>query len=308
VAKKLGRITVDANAITALLHNMTQVNPSTCSGARTPDHFRRDTQRLKSLDPSQSPAYRWTQPRILYRKLGHNPHEAHRTHQPHVPSKTHPAQTKNLNNLKPPKMTQHNYLSDFRHISLLNNNYNLLDRFLAQRLNPDLPDLLWTAQYCCVSENTIFDALAGIHDLLALCEDKGKPICLLTLELKQAFDRIPHHYKVTILRQYGITNWFADRLQELYTQAQALVQYNCSLAYTIEIRSGVGQGCSISMILYSLCLHPLLRFLEKTMHGFPIGHHVYSPVIDDGDDVMVFALNPEYFKTISRATRQYEMA
>ena len=134
---------------------------------------------------------------------------------------------------------------------------------------------------------------------------QGKPICLLTLDFKPAFDRISHHYLVKILLQYGITNWFADRLQELYTPAQASVEGNGSLAGPIEIRSGVRQGCPISMILYSLCLHTLLSSLEKTLPGIPIGHQVYSPVIACADDVTVFVSNPEDFITISHTIRQY---
>jgi hypothetical protein len=191
---------------------------------------------------------------------------------------------------------------------LLNNDYKVLARVLTRRLHPLLADQLSTTQYCRVSDNTILDALAGIRDILAHCEDKGKPISLLTLDFKQAFDRISHHYLDTMLRQYGITNWFADRLQEVYTQAQASVQVNGNLAGPIEIRSGVRQGCPISMILYSLCLHPLLRSLEKTLSGIPIGDQVCSLVIAYADDITVFVSNPEDFNTISSAIRQYEMA
>jgi len=53
------------------------------------------------------------------------------------------------------------------------------------------------------------------------------------------------------------------------------------------------------MTLYSLCLHPFLLSLEKTLPGIPIGHEVYSPVIAYADDVTVFASNSEDFLTIS---------
>ena len=161
-----------------------------------------------------------------------------------------------------PKSHNSHTPDDFRHISLLNKDYKLLPIVLTRRFHPILADPLSTTQYCGVSDNTILEALAGIRDTLAHCEDKGKPICLLALDFKQEFDRISHHYLVRIQRQYGITKWFSDRLQELYTQAQASVQVNGSLAGPMEIRSGVRQGCPISMILYSLCLHPLLSALE----------------------------------------------
>jgi len=133
-------------------------------------------------------------------------------------------------------------------------------------------------------------------------------MCLLTLDFKQVFGRIFHRYLFTILRQYGISNWFADRLQALYEQALASVQINGCLAAPIEIRSGVRQGCPLSMILYSLCLHPFLFSLEKTLPGIPIGRQVHSPIIAYADDVTVFVSNPEDFLTISQAIRCYEQA
>jgi hypothetical protein len=100
-----------------------------------------------------------------------------------------------------PKSQNSHTLDDFRHISLFNNDYKLLVRVLARRLHPVLADQLSATQYCGVSDNTLIDALAGIRDILAHCEDKGIPICLLKLDLKEAFNRISHHYLVTILRQ-----------------------------------------------------------------------------------------------------------
>jgi hypothetical protein len=99
-----------------------------------------------------------------------------------------------------PKSQNSHTLNGFRHLSLLNSDYKLLARVLSRRLHPVLADQLSTTQYCGVSDNTILDAMAGIRGILAHCEDKGNPICLLTLDFKQAFDRKSHHYLVTILR------------------------------------------------------------------------------------------------------------
>jgi hypothetical protein len=289
LAQKFGPITVDDNTITALLHNMPQVNPSTYAEQLerpiTSDEIHNalragDRHKAPGIDGLSLEFYtaNWDTIRMDLTELIN-----HIFLQKHIPPRL-----KHGIIIRLPKSQNSHTLDDFRHISLLNNDYKLLARVLARRLHPVLADQLSTTQFYGVSDNTILDALAGIRDILAHCEDKGKPICLLILDLKQALDRISHHYLVTILRQYGITNWSADRLQELYTQAQASVQVNGSLAGPIEIRSGVNQGCSISMILYSLFLHLLLCSLEKTLPGIPIGDQVYSPVIAYADDLMVF--------------------
>jgi len=207
-----------------------------------------------------------------------------------------------------PKSHDSHTPDDYCPISLFNTEYKLLAWVLACRLCPIPADQLLTSQYCGVPGNSILDALAGIHDILAHYENKRKPMCLLTLDFKQAFDRISHRYLFTILGQYGISNWFTDCLQALYEQTLASVQINGSLAGPKEIRSGVRQGCPLSMILYCLCLHPFLLSLEKTLPVIPMGREVYSPVIAYADDITIFVSNPEDFLTISQAIWHYEQA
>jgi hypothetical protein len=85
----------------------------------------------------------------------------------------------------------------------------------------------------------------------ALSECTGTPICVLTLDFQSAFDRISHDYLFTILRQYGISQWLIDRLYALYNQATASVRIKGHMAGPIPVRSGVRQGCPLSMFLYA---------------------------------------------------------
>jgi hypothetical protein len=149
----------------------------------------------------------------------------------------------------------------YRPISLLNIEYKLL----ARRLRPILVEQLRNSQFCGVSGKTILDAISSIRDVIAPSECTETPLCVLTLDFQSAFDRISYDYLLTILRQYGISQWFIDRLYTLYDQATASVQINGHMAGPIPIRSGVRQGCPLSMVLYALCLHPLLLSLENSL-------------------------------------------
>ena len=82
---------------------------------------------------------------------------------------------------------------------------------------------------------------------------------------------------------------------------------NGTLAGPIPVNSGVRQGCPLSMVLYALCLHPLLRTLEKQLPGIPTGHHTHSvPVVAYADDVTICVTRPEDFTVILQAVRVYE--
>jgi hypothetical protein len=55
----------------------------------------------------------------------------------------------------------------YRHITLLNADYELPARILANRMRQTLPTVMRSGQYCGVSSRTMFDAIAVIRNLLA---------------------------------------------------------------------------------------------------------------------------------------------
>ena len=208
-----------------------------------------------------------------------------------------------------PKSTNPSTLDDYRPISLLTTEYKLLARILARCLQQTLTDQLQKSQLCSVPGNSILDAISCVRDVLAHAEATDTPLCVLTLDCKQSFYRVSHHYLLRILRGHGISPWFVERIQALYDQASSSVQINGSLAGCIQIQSGIIQGCPLSVILYALCLHPLIRAVEDVLPSIRIGRRMpHGPVIAYADNVTVFVTHPEDFSAIQQAIRIYARA
>jgi hypothetical protein len=93
------------------------------------------------------------------------------------------------------------------------------------------------------------EAVATIRDVIAHAEKKSKPICVLSLESRQAFDRISHHYLFQVLTGYCISRWFIEHIYALYEHATASVQINGTMAGHIPIQNAIRQGCPLSMAL-----------------------------------------------------------
>jgi hypothetical protein len=82
---------------------------------------------------------------------------------------------------------------------------------------------------------------------------------------------------------------------------------NGMLTGRIPIQCAVRQGCPLSMVLYALCLHPLLRTLEDRLHCIHIGGtKQISPVLAYADDVTVLVTQTEDFDTILQSIHTYE--
>ena len=181
-------------------------------------------------------------------------------------------------------------IEDYRPLTLMNTDYKLFTRFIANRLRPWLIDILQPSQHCGLSGNTAFDAVATIRDAVAYAETTGTPVCVLAIDFKEAFDRISHSYLYTLLRQYGFNDRFQQKIRNICDNATASIQITGHRSCPIQIRSSVRQGCPISMQLFAMCLNPLLFTLENNLAGIQIGRRrVKTTVVAYADDVTIFA-------------------
>jgi hypothetical protein len=81
-----------------------------------------------------------------------------------------------------PKTAKPIYPTDFRPITLLNTDYKIMARILANRMRPALIELLHPSQHFGVSEKSIFDAVATVRDAVAYAETANIPLCVLSLD------------------------------------------------------------------------------------------------------------------------------
>jgi hypothetical protein len=159
----------------------------------------------------------------------------------------------------------------YRPITLMNTDYKILARIMAQRRSPILEEQLTSSQYCAVPGKYSLEAVSVIREVIAHAEVTHTPVCVLSLNFRHAFDRISQHYLFQEVTGYGIGPWFIDRIHSLYEHATASLQINGALTGPIHIQSTIRQGCPLSMALYALNLHHFLRTLENRLTGVTVG-------------------------------------
>jgi hypothetical protein len=142
-----------------------------------------------------------------------------------------------------PKETRTVSPEDFRHLTLLNTDLNLLSRILANRIRPWLSTLLHPSQHCGIHGRNIFAAIAGIREPMAYTECTRFSMCILSLDFKEAFDNISHDYLFHILDNYGFSMHFQRCIRSMYRDATSSIHINGHTTGRIPINCSVRQGC-----------------------------------------------------------------
>jgi hypothetical protein len=192
-----------------------------------------------------------------------------------------------------PKIPNSQRPDDYRPLTLLNADYKLLTRILATRLRPWLASILHPGQHCGISGPTVYEELATVRDAIAYAAHSRKPLCILSLDFKEAFNNISHTYLFSLLQAYGFSTHFQQRVQDMYMGATSQVKINGYVSGPIPIKCSIRQGCQLSMALFALCLDPLLTTIAKTLPGIRIGrHHATTTVLAYADDINILMTSP----------------
>jgi len=197
----------------------------------------------------------------------------------------------------------------YRPLTIRNTDYKLVTRIIANRLRPWMQDLLQSSQHCGLMGNTVFEAVATIRDAVANAEVTRSPLCVLTIDFQGAFDNLSHEYLFEVLCKYGFGERFRKRIWNIYNNSTSSVLINVYRSFPFPIKSFIRQRYPLSVILYAMCLIPLLRILENTLRGQQMGRHRgRTAVVAYADYVTIFVTTPTDITKLQEAIHCFEAA
>jgi len=147
-------------------------------------------------------------------------------------------------------------LSNWRPISLLNVDYKIISKCLTNRLKKVMGSIVHLDQTCAVTGRSILDNAHLLRSIADYCEEKNVCCGLLSLDQSKAFDRVSHEYLFKALEAYGFGPTFIKWVRLLYTDISSAVVVNGFISNSFPILRSVRQGCSLSPLLYVLCIEP----------------------------------------------------
>ena len=121
-------------------------------------------------------------------------------------------------------------------------------------------------QTAAVIGRSIHDNFLLLRNIIHYSNQKGLKCIILSLDQAKAFDRVSHNYMIQVLKNYGFGEDLLKWVKLLYTD----ICINGYLTYTFPVERSVPQGCSLSPLLYVLCIEPFASRIrsDQQIKGF----------------------------------------
>lgn len=197
-------------------------------------------------------------------------------------------------------------LENYRPISLLNTDYKILAKILANRLKTVIGSLIDFSQTYSIPGRDISDTICTIRDLIREMNSQGG--IFLGVDLNKAFDRVEHNFLFETLQKFGFGPEFIKWIKLLYKNAKSRVKCNGTLTEEIMLERSVRQGCPLSSLLYSLVAEPLALLIknDKDVQGIKIAGGEETKIIQYADDINITVKNKESIEKVIQHLKCYE--
>ena len=85
-------------------------------------------------------------------------------------------------------------------------------------------------------------------------------------------DRVSHEYLFNVLRTFGFKSHFISLVKLLYTDVESRVLVNGYISNEFPVQRSVRQECSLSPLLYVLCIEPFAHRIrmDPMIKGIPL--------------------------------------
>jgi len=159
-------------------------------------------------------------------------------------------------------------ISSWRPITVANILVRTLHRLLSSRLTDRLR--LHPGQRGFISLDGTMGNSILLQTAIRTCCEKAKPYSIVSLDLRKAFDTVPHTTIRRALDRFSMDSRLAGFIMDDLTGCSTSIKVGPHLIENIPIRRGVKQGDPLSPVLFNLVLDELLCFLDAQQTGIKI--------------------------------------
>lgn len=161
-----------------------------------------------------------------------------------------------------PKRSDLEEIGNWRPISLLNCDYKIASKAIANRVGTVLPSIISNRQTCSIKNRTINQHTILLRDTIAYARHRKFPLYILSFDQKKAFDLVDWGFLFLVLEHFKFPPKLIAMIASLYSDIQSAILVNGRLTTYFLLTRGVRQGCPLSLLLYVLMIEILNNYLH----------------------------------------------
>ena len=147
-------------------------------------------------------------------------------------------------------------LDNWRPISLLNVDYKIATKTIANRVKSVITKIINNSQTGFIKGRYIGENIRLLFEIIDSVEE-NKPGLIFFSDFEKAFDSIDHSFMVNCLRHFNFDEEFIKWIQLFYRDANSCITNNGHLSNFFPIERVVRQGCPLSPYLFIICIELL---------------------------------------------------
>ena len=141
-------------------------------------------------------------------------------------------------------------LSNWRPLTLLNVDYEILAKVIGQRIESTLSSLIHTDQTGFVKGRFIGQNVRLLNDIIEYADAKKLPGILLFIVFRKAFDTIEWNFIHKCIELYNFGPNIRKWISILYNNVESGVLNAGFMTNYFQVSRGVRQGCPLSPLLF----------------------------------------------------------
>ena len=199
-----------------------------------------------------------------------------------------------------PKKSDPLKLKNWRPISLLNQDYKILAKLIAERIKLALPYLIDIDQTGFIKGRFIGQNIINIIDLMNYTEENDIAALLMSIDYEKAFDKLEWGFIQKSLTYFNFPPVIKKWIAILYTDITSCVTNNGWASPYFPLQRGVRQGCPLSPYLFIIASELLAIKIRQNpkIKGIKLGNKEHKIKLY-ADDTQIFVLfEEESFKEL----------
>jgi hypothetical protein len=181
-----------------------------------------------------------------------------------------------------------NYIKNWRPITILNTDYKILTKIMANRIKKVLPNLINPDQTGFVLNRQIGENIRIVYDVMNHCNTNNIEGIMAFLDFEKAFDSISWEFLHYVLMSFGFCEYFINWVKIFYKETNSSVMNNGHISTKFDLKRGIRQRCPISAYLFILCVELLAEKIRTndSVQGIRINNIEYK-ILQFADDTVL---------------------